>query len=125
MNGGWLSQAIPGVYNSFTPASTGFSSTTTDTGSYIQIGKTVIVRYDVSGTSNATTLTFTLPVTAKATQWFSMSRMRNNGTLENAGAGFTTASSTTVDLRRSGTGTAWTNSGTKGVDGLTFTYEAV
>ena len=119
-----IATTVAPAWSAFTPSSTGFSSTTLDTGAFVQIGKLVFIRYNVSGTSNATTLTFTLPVAAQAGDWFSIPRFRDAGALSGGGAAFLAAASSTCDLRKAGSGTAWTNSGTKEVTGLVFCYEA-
>lgn len=117
--------AISGAWTAWTPTMAGFSGSPTVTlARYLQIGKTVFVTLDISGTSNANTFTYTLPVAPKST----LSTMLG-AALDNSAAVSTTpradwtAASTTVTLYAAFVGTAWTTSGTKGYR-ATFTYEA-
>lgn len=107
-----------------TPAATGFSSKTDDTLLYKQVGKTVFCNFKIEGTSNATTLTFTLPVAAKNTTSFGGIRTANSGAFSvNPGLLTFAASSATATGNRDHSGAAFTNTGTKGMQGFFF-YEA-
>lgn len=106
----------------FAPAATGFSALTSDTGRYIQLGKIVFAYINVVGTSNATTLTFTLPVSAKAADTLVQFRSIDNGTSGTGRLDLAAASSTATAIKDTAAN-AWTNSGTKAFIGM-FTYEA-
>ena len=109
-----------------TPNAAGFSSKTSDTLHYRQIGKTVFCRVNIDGTSNANTFTFTLPVAAGATQVISGLRVANNGAYQNTPglisltSGSTTA---TVQLTNTAAANAWTSSNAKALMN-NFFYEA-
>lgn len=112
------------VWGSGTPNGTGFSAKTVDTLRYIQVGKIVFCQVDIEGTSNATTLTFTLPVAAKAADTIASARIANSGAfLTTAGLIQTAAASTTATVSKDTSGAAFTNTGTKVVAGYFF-YEA-
>ena len=87
------------------------------------IGKTVFVSYYLSGTSNATTSTFTLPYACEntITRYFSQGYSSDNGTPSD-GIGYIVENKTTVDLRSTRSEGSWTNSGTKICNGQFF-YE--
>jgi hypothetical protein len=103
----------------------GFSSLTQNVFYYSRIGDMVSITVNVQGTSNATTLTFTLPYAAKATgvgQNTVSFIVRDNGTLAAApGRLSLTSGSTTATATKDGAQTAWTASGTKNFIG-NFTY---
>lgn len=85
---------------------------------YATFGKMchLIVRRETSGTSNATTVTFTLPIAAANTsiQSFTNGVAINNGTVQsNCLRIETTPNSTTLNIYRDTQVTAWTNSGGK------------
>ena len=99
---------------------TGFSSVTTKKVQYIILGNVRIVHYQIIGTSNATTFTFTLPFSGSsfADQFF-VGHAVNNTTTQNIVTARITASSSTVDLflGNNVTTNAWTASGTKRAEG--------
>jgi hypothetical protein len=92
-----------------------------------KIGKTIFVSFVITGTSDATTASFTLPYTSEATCGY------GGGSLiyaVDAGAAVTTATkadldknTSTVNLRKDMASGGWTNSGTKTVKGIFF-YES-
>ena len=109
-----------------TPNAAGFSSKTSDTLYYRQIGKTVFCRVNIDGTSNANTFTFTLPVAARAYQVISGLRVSNNGAFQNTTGyiALTTGSTTaTVYLTNTAAANAWTSSNAKALYN-NFFYEA-
>lgn len=117
---------IGAAWTAFTPSWVGFSGTPTVTvARYKQIGKTVHVWVDVTGTSNSTSTSFTLPVAANATtSVHSVAfRYRNNGTISST-PGMLVASGSTATLYRDFTATTWTSSGTKTIYPIQFVYEA-
>lgn len=113
-------------YSTFTPSPTGFSGSVTVTiARYKQIGKTVSMDINFSGTSNATTCTFTLPVAAKSNVSYG-GIVTDNGSLQTT-LGLLTltgSGSSTVTCFKTLTGSAFTSSGTKGVQVSGLTYEA-
>lgn len=112
------------VWQTFAPAATGFSSLTSDTGRYIQIGNTVFGLININGTSNAVSLTFTLPVAAKAADDYGGMRVANNGAfLTTPGYIEFAASSTLATCYSNGGAGAWTNVNAKVFFGYFF-YEA-
>jgi hypothetical protein len=89
---------------------------------YSRVGKIVTMHVYYNGTSNATTLTLTLPYAAYAEQFFMNFVVSNNGVASNnPGRLQLTAGSTTATATRDRSGTAWTNSGAKVFIG-SFTY---
>lgn len=107
-----------------TPAATGFSSKTDDALVYKQIGKTMFCNFKIEGTSNATTLTFTLPAAAKNTTSYGGIRTANSGAFGvNPGLITFAAASATATCFRDHSSAAFTNTGTKGMQGFFF-YEA-
>ena len=114
------------LWADYAPTWTGFSVAPTVTFRYKRVGKVVVCKCQttVNGTSNATTLTMTLPVTAREAQTGAGFGVGNDN-----GATLTTPvridlSSTTVATFYTTAGAAgWTGSGGKGVY-FTLTYEA-
>ena len=84
---------------------------------YLTLGKILFVFFHLEGTSNATTVRFTLPAGTLDTSYAGMRSMSawcyNNGSSD-SGSGMIDISenSTQVDILRNG-GSAWTASGTK------------
>jgi hypothetical protein len=105
---------------------TGFAGTpTTNVAKFKQIGKTVFVVLDMTGTSNATTFGFSLPVTGGATGCtFTVGRAEDNGTYSAVVYGAVPNSGTSAGLVINDSGSGWTNAGTKGVR-CSFFYESV
>lgn len=93
---------------------------------WTQHGKTITVRGDrnANGTSNATTFTFTLPVTAKAVFNGYQSRIQDNGAASLGDATCrTVAASVTLNLYKTNSLGAWTNVNGKS-SSFNITYEA-
>jgi hypothetical protein len=94
-----------------------------------KIGKTVIVQFYISGTSNASGTTFTVPYAAVANPDYGgigCANCADNGTSQaHPAMSFIPASSTQVTVSKdfTGSGSDWTNSGTKRIAG-TLVYEA-
>lgn len=102
----------------------GWSSFTLKKIFYKKVGRTVFVWYVLSGTSNSTSASFTVPVATSADFNVNSSTgpVADNGASQaNGYSSISTSTPTQVDLIRSA-GTAWTASGTKTVTGQ-FMYE--
>ncbi len=123
----------------FTTAWTDYTATSTITGwasftagrkfvMYKRVGKTVFVAFHLEGTSNATGVSFTLPLTAVTVgSVFAFGALlpvaRDNGAVVSTYAYCALDNnSATVNCYASSAGGAWTNSGTKIVSGQ-FWYE--
>lgn len=122
---------ISPAWTTITPTQTGWSSTTILTGRYTQIGKLVVYTFQVSGTSNATSATITLPVNAANTANILFEGV--NGRSVDNGAALTAATRFSIDPSSDATKASlfsnmasgnWTASGTKTVRG-TVTYESI
>lgn len=104
----------------------GFSGTPAQRCSFAIIGKTCHAYIRISGTSNAVSLTATLPVanSVNANLYFPVGRATDNGTpiTATAPAAVVTASSTTITFYKSWMALDWTASGTKELD-FQITYE--
>jgi len=119
----------PDVFN-WTPTITGFSSNPTNlVNRFRVIGKKVRcdIRWATGGTSNAITLTFSLPgVAATITNmfWISLMRAVDNGTLVAGGAmGLIASGASVCDCYTSFAGGTWTASGTKYITIGNIEYE--
>jgi len=103
----------------------GWSSRTLTEIKYKKVGNLVFVTYNISGTSNATNITFTLPYTNAANAVYSAcGQVADNGLVQQIN-GFTNLpnGSATVTVFRDGIFTAFTASGVKNAYGQ-FWYEA-
>jgi len=116
-------QGYPGTFDwSASCNPTGFSSLTTEQVRFSVVGNVCLLDFFIDGTSNATTLTFTLP--------FAPSQLRrtpcrgtDNGALQLDVASLAlSVSSTTADVAKTFQGTGWTASGNKAVIG-TVSFE--
>lgn len=106
----------------FTTVATGYSSTTDTTGWFAVHGRLCIFGLFLSGTSNATTLTLTLPIaSANAVNLIPIVGASNASAALVSGRIDVAAGLTTVSAFRDVGGTAWTASGTKSLQG-TFIY---
>ncbi len=91
---------------------------------YRRLGATVTVNFYVTGTSNATSASFTLPYQLKTGISVLSKSVRvidNGATSAASGHCYMTSGSNVVTLTKSLTGDAWTNTGTKTISGE-FTY---
>lgn len=108
-------QGYPGWFN-HTPASTGFSSTTSDIAKFSANGRVCTVELFVSGTSNATTFTSALPITCANSLAgggaFYVVRVTDAGTVVAGGVDITTLTATFRKLISAAGG--FTATGTKG-----------
>ena len=87
-----------------------------------KIGKTVFVQFNISGTSNATGASFTVPYASKGNVVEFMFRGQNSTSTFGAGMA-DMGTTTTVDLYKDASAATWTNSGTKAMQGQFF-YES-
>ena len=97
----------------------GFSGTPTGTFKFSIIGRLVQVRVFVTGTSNATTLTFTLPVACSSNVYSFCRALDNTSTYI---TGLIVIGSSTATCYTSVTANPWTNSGTKSIENAIFNY---
>lgn len=114
----------------WTPTWTGFSANPTVIAArYIIIGKRCWCWLRTStGTSNATTLTFTLPATAKSGTNFQQiynipSAVNNSGSAVSSAIMQTTPGSNVMSCFLTAAGGAWTSSGGKGISFGSITFE--
>lgn len=106
-------QGYPGSF-AFDCAPSGFSGTPTQTNSHFSIvGNICSIICNVTGTSNATTLTLTAPVTATTVNLVPIYVTDNSVTPTTVGRAFSSAASAIITLNRLIDGTGWTASGTK------------
>jgi hypothetical protein len=102
----------------------GWSSFTTKIIHYKKVGKLVFVNYNIQGTSNATTASFTLPFTPATYTVFPVGRAVDNGVYVNTHPfGHTETGKWSFYLSANGS-EAWTASGTKMIRGQFFFEEA-
>ena len=110
---------LGGAWVSGTPNGTGFSSKAVDTFVYTKIGKTVIGYVDITGASNATTFTFTLPFTVSTTTLMIAFQADDNSVrLVGPGKITVTAGGTTATCDSASDDAAWTASGNKSIRGM-------
>ena len=106
-----------GEWVTYTPTLVGWSSTTTLICKYLKMGKILFFSAIISGTSNSTTTTFTLPETAILTEYSgAMGLCVNNGSELTVAARYTIVQGS--DICKTYTNMAygtWTASGTKRV----------
>ncbi len=102
----------------------GYSGTPTQTCKYVLSHKTCTITVNITGTSNTTGLTFTLPFIPKNTDFQIYGQYTNNGTSAYAGViTYTAGSNVASCAMTNGTLAGWTNSGTKALTGLRISYE--
>ena len=104
---------------------TGWSSTTTKQIYYKRIGKLVFISFLIDGTSNTTTVIFTLPYTSSNDVPYRIPivGIDNGARLTTLPVAELPANSSTVTCYLDNNDTAWTNTGNKAVWGQFF-YEA-
>jgi hypothetical protein len=105
---------------------TGWSSFTEKLIYYYEIGNMVWVNFAISGVSNATSASFTLPsTTAAGVVSTAAIQVEDNGTTQaDSGLAQVTAGSATVNCYKEMDATVFTNSGNKGVGGQLFYVKA-
>lgn len=107
------------AFGTWVPVYTGFSSAPTNAvATCARFGNLGIATLDAGshGTSNATTMTVTLPWNAKRNGEVHLRRCIDNGTTIDTGAATLTAGSNILTCYKDVTGAAWTNSGVKDVE---------
>lgn len=110
------------VWNDWAGSSTiiGWSSFTTKNILYKRIGKLVIISFFLTGPSNATGASFTLPFTANAAYGLTIPiAAQDNGVVVTSPVAYL-GNTTTCSLYKDITGTTWTASGTKDIRGQFF-----
>lgn len=111
---------IGGAWKSYNLNPQGFSSLTSSTGLYTQIGKTTHLYIYVSGPSNSVDFTFTVPASA-ANNFEKTVRVFNNGATSQ---GMVIISGTTATVYTTDVGAKFTASGAKTLYATVLTYEA-
>jgi hypothetical protein len=97
----------------------GFSGTPTQANRYFQLGKILFYKFDITGTSLTTALTFTIPSPASNSTRYGGYYVTDNTVDQSVpGAIATAGGGTTVSCFRDMTGSAWTNVGSKAIRGL-------
>lgn len=99
----------------------GFSGTPTQVIRYMQIGKIVAINYNITGTSNATSLTMTLPTTSadNGLETYGAARgVDNSSNVTTPVEAYLPANSNTVQFFKDWGGTGWTGSNSKSVKGV-------
>lgn len=114
--------AASDAWTTFSSTIGGFSGTPTQSVKYIKTGRIVNVEFKISGTSNGSSLTFTLPNAATNTVRHVCYSV-NNGTAAVTGMAVTAASSATVTCYSDAAENVWITSGSKAIEG-SFVYES-
>jgi hypothetical protein len=112
---GYYSQTY--TTDTWVPTITGYSSAPTVTvANYTRVGNVCFIHVAFSGTSNATTVTMTLPFTARNSAIQALHGIAtDSGTAQTASGVLKTAvNSNVANLYKTLANGAWTNSGTKG-----------
>jgi hypothetical protein len=116
------------LWHDYVPSFTGFSSNPSSVvARYTLNGKTCSVYFfAISGTSNATTFTITLPIAAANTQvqTFNAGNTQDNGVSASSGVVRTVVNSNVLNVYKTNVGGAFTASGSKNV-AFCITYETV
>lgn len=117
-------ESADGVWQPWNPAPTGFSGTpTVNHASFTQFGKSTLIMFDITGTSNATSFGITLPFKSQNTLRMGAFRETDNAIVDGQCADASlTASSATVALNQGidVSSNGWTGSGTKAVTGQMY-----
>lgn len=117
-----LNNITPITSGTYVPTVTGYSGTPTISTAYYTLSdKQCTVNFSVSGTSNATTLTATLPFNASSDISRQICLGTNNTSTNVVGLVSTRSLSNVADCYSAVSGVGWTSSGTK-VFWLTLTY---
>lgn len=120
---GFAPKTLMTAWTSWSPSPVGFSGSPTITAVYKQVGKIVHMYLDISGTSNATNFTFTLPVGA-ANTIFTAARVINAGAVQTSAMVEIAGGGTTALVFTTWGGGAFTASGTKQLNGFQAAYQA-
>lgn len=118
-------QSSDGIWQPYSLSCTGFSAAMSGTLKWTQIGYTIHTAFvwGSGGTSNSTSFSCTLPAKAKIAFIAPIPVYTDNSVAGYNGYANATSSSTTIDFLRA-SGASWTNSGTKNIANMDFTYEA-
>lgn len=112
---------------SFTVTLTGCTTSPTGTAYYSRAGQTVTLLLPaVTGTSNATAMTFSgLPTALQASfsQYVSLPIATDGGVVATNVFAYIASASGSIEFGRAGSTTGWTNSGTKGLYASIITYQ--
>lgn len=100
----------------------GFSAIATSLSAYQRIAGMCACRFNISGTSDSTAFTLSLPFPARVALNVGPHYVKNSGTAAFTGLLTTAAGSTTLTITNSAAGGAFTNSGTKALSTV-FIYE--
>jgi len=113
---------FPGEFN-FAPAAAGWTSATVTKATFSLTGEIARVFLSLTGTSNATSASATLPIACSYLFQDNAAVSIDNGSGTTTGGFFESggASSTTLNLYKDHTGAGWTSSGTKTIKGV-LTY---
>jgi len=117
---------VPSATTLYTATLVGWSGTPDQAMKYVRIGKLMILTIYISGTSNTTTATATLPsgITAMALGYTQYAPMRvvNAGSMPGSwGMAALSSGGSTISFYINQSGGGWTNSGTKTIEG-TFVF---
>jgi hypothetical protein len=108
---------------------TDYSSTSTIVGwsnptkilNYVILGKLMFVQFSITGTSDSTSTSFTLPITANGTQAMSYAVVRDNSSFQTyPGYASIANGAAVVNIYKDGLGTGWTASNDKRTIGSFF-----
>jgi len=100
----------------------GWSGTPTGSIYYKRIGNTMLVSYTITGTSNATSTSFTLPYLV-SNNTLAVGYAQDNTGTDEASRISMSAAGYVINFYKDVAGSAWTDSGTKTINGQ-FWYEA-
>ena len=118
---------IGGIWTSYTPILSGWSSNPGGVYRYCVIGKlcTVMIYQFSSGTSDSTAISISLPITSGATgTWSAPHRYQNNGTTgSTSGMALILTSGSVINFYTGWSAGAWTESGNKRIINCVITYE--
>ena len=123
---GYADALVPSSATLYTATLVGWSGTPNQAMKYVRIGKLMILTIYISGTSNTTTATATLPsgITAMALGYSQYAPMRvmNAGSVPSSwGMAALSSGGSTINFYINQAGGGWTNSGTKTIEG-TFIF---
>lgn len=111
------------LWTQYAPASSGFSSTSTNVGRYSRVGSTASVYLIIVGTSNTGYIGLELPYPPKSTAFIPVRILSGGVNLDNPGMIEITAGSTAAVVYASFSGGTFATSGTKALHPINFTYE--